>query len=115
VALEEFEKQSFEEFTIDGDFSDVLIDTNEEIDGGAANDVKAWDKDGNEATSIVLDVGTLSVVDSTESGKTNAALRVLVKAGEQAKSKYKITFYGITNTTPAHKWEIDLKMKIKET
>ena len=77
-------------------------------------DVKAWDKEGVEVTSTVLDTGSLAVVDSPTDGTTQAALSVLVRAGEQDKSPYKITFYAVTTASPIHKWEIDLKRKIKE-
>ena len=112
MALEDTQKQPWEQYTIDGDFSDVLGTSEELADSGHL--VAAWDNEGEVATSIVLDQSTLTVVNSDDTDKVNAALRVLVKGGDPDKSPYTVTFYGFTNTTPQHQWEIDLKVKVKE-
>lgn len=111
MVLENTEKQGYEEYTIWGDFREVLASEEELATSG--HSVSAVDSEGTDATAEVLDIGTLTVVNSPTDGTTNSALAVLVKGGID-REKYKITFKGVTNSTPAHKWEIDLYLKIKE-
>lgn len=98
--MEQFEKQSYEEFTITADFSKNM-ETGETI---ADQSVLAFDKDGADASSIVTDQGTVAA-----SGQT---VKVLIQAGEQALAPYKITFR--CTTSSGHKWELDVKMKVRE-
>lgn len=97
-----FTKQSYEEFTITADFVNVL-DTGETI---ASQTVEAEDKDGTDVAATVTDQATISVSGSQVS--------VLVKAGAEAASPYKITFKIVTDSSPAHKWEEDITMTIRE-
>jgi hypothetical protein len=109
MALESFEKQNYEEFFIGGDYVDVL-ESGEAL-SLAPSTVIAEDKDGNDVTSTVLEAST-KALDDSEDGGTNNVLKIRCRAGVEASSPYKITFKG--ETTLANKWEIDVKMKIKE-
>jgi hypothetical protein len=97
-----FTKQSYEEFTITADFVNVL-DTGEGI---ASQTVEAVDTDGTDVAATVTDQGTISASGSQVS--------ILVKAGSEAASPYKITFKIVTDSSPAHKWEEDVTMTIRE-
>lgn len=98
--MEQFEKQPYEEFTITADFSKNM-ETGETI---TEQFVIAFDKDGLDASSIVTDQGTVIA-----SGQT---VKTLVQAGDQALSPYKLTFR--CTTSNGHKWELDVKMKVRE-
>lgn len=105
MAIEKFTKQSYEEFTIAADFSNnmedgVIINT---------QSVTAVDAAGTDVSDVVLDQTT---VDNDGAQKVT----VLVRAGEETAgiSPYKITFYCVTNTSPVHKWELDVRMIVKE-
>ena len=109
--MEDFEKQSYEAFTQGGDFVDVIdSDAGEKLDLAKCS-VKAWDRNGQDVTNTVLDIGTMALGDSAEGGTDNV-LNVRVRSGSQALSPYIITYYGETNL--GEKWEIDVKMKIRE-
>ncbi len=105
MALDSFEKQSFEEFVISASFENDL-DDGEEIDL-VASSVSAVNSAGEDASSDVLNVSTLSL-DGTDK------LKVQVKGGDEENTPYKITFKAITNATVPNKWELDILMKIKE-
>jgi len=98
-----FTKQSYEEFVITGDFSNVLS-TGEKITGTPT--VSAIDNSGADVKTTVTDQTTITSNDSQVS--------VLVRAGSVASSPYKITFNVVTDSTPAHKWELDVSMEIDE-
>lgn len=102
MSANRFEKQSYEEFTIAGDFVNNLS-TGEGI---ASQTVAAEDKDGEDVSDTVLDQ------DSIASSGTQVS--VLVQGGAEASSPYKITMKCVTDSTPAHKWEMEIIMSIKE-
>ena len=103
MAIEKFTKQHYEEFTIAADFSNNMGDTEVII----VQIVSAVDFEGTDATDLVLNTGTI---------QNNGAQKVtvLVRDGLESNSPYKITFYCETNTFPVHKWELDVRMVIKE-
>lgn len=114
MALEFFTKQNYEEFFIAGDFVDVITTTGETLTLGSCT-VEAIDKAGNDVADVVLEQATKKLDDSPDSatGFTDNMLAIRCRAGEQAKSPYKITFKGVTSEL--NKWEVDINMKIKET
>ncbi len=109
MALESFSKQNYEEFYIGGDYVDVL-ESGEELSLSPCT-IVAEDAAGVDKSSTVLDTAT-KALDDSESGGTNNVLKVRCKAGSEGDSPYKITFKG--ETTLGNKWEIDVKMKLKE-
>lgn len=106
MAVESFTKQPYEEWVIAGSIEDV-VDTGETITLGSC-DVKAWQWDDltQEETTNVIEIATLSKDDTLH------YLKVRVKGGTTAIATYKITFYIVTSLS--NKYEIDVKMKIKE-
>lgn len=105
MAIEKFSKQSYEEFTIAADFSNNM-ETGEVI---ASQVVVAIDSAGTDVSTIVLDQATVA-------NNGEHQVQVLVRAGEETAgvSPYKITFKCVTDTVPEHKWELDVKMVVKE-
>lgn len=101
-AMESFGKQPYEAFVIAGDYKDVLESTESLILGSSA--VSAMDKDGVDASADVL-------VDATKT-VDGPLLKMRCKAGTMAKQPYKITFRTVTDQN--NKWEIDVRMRIKE-
>ena len=110
------EKQSYEEFRIDADFGNNMVEGEVLVLGDSSSccEVKIWDKDGTETTSEMLDESTIAIITGSESGITDAGLQILVKGGAETKSKYKITFYGVTDLTPPNRWEKDCQLTIRE-
>jgi hypothetical protein len=115
MAVESFTKQSWEEWVIAGSIDDV-IDTGETI-VEATSDIKAWhwDDETTEKTTDLIEIATKAA------DNTNFWLKVRVKGGDATEvpeggsnpGVYKITFYIITSL--GNKYEIDVKMKIKES
>jgi len=107
MAVESFTKQNWEEWVIAGSIEDV-VDTGETIDL-ASSDIKAWSYSdlATEVTSDVIEIATKAKDDVLH------YLKVRVKGGTTTLTPYKITFYIVTSL--ANKYEIDVKMKIKET
>ena len=103
MALETFTKQPYEAFGISADLVNVL-ETGETIVAGSST-VTAVDKDGNPATSEVLNTGSKAVDGSK--------LVIQCQDGTEDKSPYKITFRMVTDS--GNQYEVDVKMKIKET
>ena len=102
MALNGFSKQPYEEFVIAGDFADVL-ETGETLDLSSSS-VSATDKDGNDVSLTILEQATV-VIEGSQ-------LKVRCMAGESDLSPYKVTFRTSTNLT--NKWEIDIKLQVKE-
>jgi len=102
IVIEEFEKQPYEEFFVAGDYSTVLDDDETLVLAQCV--VSAVDKGGTDASSAVLDLPTMDV--------DGPYLKVRCRAGDPSLSKYKITFRCVTSE--GNKWEIDVKMKVKE-
>lgn len=110
-------KQSYEEFRIHADFGLNMEDGVEALAVGSCT-ITCVDKDSTDVTATLLDDSTKVVIDGDAppdgSGVVNAALQVLIKGGSEAASPYKYTFKGVTDLTPANKWEKDITLKIKE-
>ena len=104
MALESFTKQNYEEFVIAGNFNENM-EVGELI---TSQTMSARDKDNNDVTSTVID-GTTVVNDG------DGRVQGLIKAGDEALAPYVVTFKCVTDSIPVHKWEIDVKMKVKET
>jgi hypothetical protein len=102
MALDSFEKQSVEEFTISAGFTSVALTGEIAVLSGSS--VTAVDKNGASASSDVLYGANISVSGTT--------LRVKVKAGTEALSPYKITF--VIKTSEGNIYEKDILMYIKE-
>jgi hypothetical protein len=99
--MDRLEKQSYEEFTISTDFSRNMSD----IESLSSYSVTATDNSGGDASTIVLNQATISSEGASK-------VKILVRAGTEALSPYKLTFKCITNL--GHRWEYDLQLKIKE-
>jgi len=113
MALDNFTKQSWEEFRIDVDFG-LNMGAGELLELSSCNFV-GTNASGATCTSLIADMTTLTLINGTSTGMTNTSLQILVRAGDETNSPYKLTFYGVTDLTPPHKWEKDIAMKIKET
>jgi len=109
ASIESFTKQNYEQFFIAGDLVNVLED-DEGIDLDNTT-ITAIDSEGEDATSDVLQAGTKALDDSPDGG-TNNMVKIRVQAGIEALSSYKITFR--IPTDQDNKWEIDVRLKIKE-
>lgn len=110
-------KQGSESYLLGADFSQVL-ESGEYILIGTST-VTATDKDGNDATSDVLDNDDMAVAtadaDDLDSGVTpitNGMLVTRIKNGTEALSKYMITY--LAKTSNGNTYEKDVKMRIKE-
>jgi len=110
ASIGSFTKQNYEQFFIAADLVDVL-ETGESIDLTNV-DVSAIDGNLDDATAVVLQAATIALDDSPDGGTDNM-VKIRVQAGVEADSPYKITFKMPTNLN--NKWELDLKMKLKET
>ena len=110
------EKQSYEEFRIDADFGNNMVEGEVLVLGDSSSccEVKIWDKEGTETTDEMLDESTTVLIAGSESGITDAGLQILLKGGTEGKSKYKITFYGVTDLTPPNRWEKDASLLVRE-
>jgi len=97
--MDTFHKQIYEEFEITGDFSNVMT-TDETLE--AASDVEACDKDDADAAAEILGATDIQA----------QSIKVIVKSGTEIKSPYKITFKAVTSS--GNKWELDVKMALKE-
>ena len=105
MAIEKFTKQSYEEFTIAADFSNNM-ETGESI---VSESVSAIDAAGTDVSAVILEQATVQNDGAQQ-------VHVLVRAGEETAgiSPYKITFYCETDLVPEHKWELDVRMVVKE-
>jgi len=116
MGLTATEKQSYEEYFIHGDFSDVM-ESGEIIQDATwsvtAEDAGVVDDEGNyttppeDATDTVTDQGSIYADEKK--------LYVRIKGGseDEGKSPYHITFKVVTSL--GNKWEVDGQIKIKET
>lgn len=102
MSIESLTKQGFDSFVLTANFEDNMrID--DTIDLGSCT-ISATDKDGEDASSAILDQG-----DKAESG---TQLQIRVKAGTQDLSPYSVRFQCVT--TFGDQWEKDVRVKIKE-
>jgi hypothetical protein len=100
--MDTIKKQSYEEFTIAGDFVDQAEPGENAVLLGS--EVLAEDKDGT-------DVGT-TLLDQTTKAVSSTQLRIKLRAGTEDKSPYKITFKIVTSA--GNRWEIDVSCRVKE-
>jgi len=107
--VDSFSKQPYEAFVIYGDIVDVQL-AGEAIAIGNSS-VVAEDKDGNDVSTVVLDQSTIAVGDSPDGGTSNI-LQIQCRAGVGTESPYKVSFK--METDQNNKWEVDVKMKVKE-
>lgn len=107
-----FKKQGYEYYTIAANFAlNMDIAGGEDLVLGNCS-VVAVDKDDNDVTSTVTDQSTLAIgLGGTNDPK--GALKILIKAGTEAASPYKLTFK-TGDTTASEGWEQDIIMTIKE-
>lgn len=103
--MDKFTKQSWEAFVISGSCADDLSDGESVV--LISSSVSAIDNTGEDATSTVLNVAGLALEGTDK-------LLVQVKDGVESASPYYITFKAVTDATPPNKFELDIKMTIKE-
>jgi len=108
--MKKIKKQIYEEFFVYASILNVQ-DSYESIVLGSCS-VTAIDTNEDDATADVLEAGTEALSDDPNGIYINNVLSVRVKAGTEALSPYKITFYIVTDK--GNKWEIDLQLTIKE-
>jgi len=106
-------KQSSESCLIGADFSRVLEEGEYLLVDQCT--ITAIDKDGESATSTVLDnddkaVQTANAEDIGVTPKTNGMLVTRVKAGVEANSRYKITFLVVTSNGNTYEKDVYLKI-----
>ena len=99
--MERFTKQPSERFTVFTDFK-RNFSSGETV--GACS-VTVTDKDGTDVSATVTDQATLTPARGTR-------VEVLVRAGSEASSPYKITFE--CDTSKGHHWEHDIEMLVVE-
>lgn len=100
--MDSFKKQSWEEWRVAGSFSKMALTGEAAVSAGST--ITAMDKNGDDATSDIVDAG-YKVVDGTK-------LWGRVKNGAAAKSPYKMTFKIVTSL--GNKFEVDVRVKVKE-
>lgn len=115
MALPKSTKQPYEKFFIGVDFTLALEET-EDIDLGSSA-VTAVDKDGDDATSIIIESGSKQI-DTAEpedvpyTPQDDAMLSARVQGGIEDDSPYKLTYRIVT--TAGNQYEKDVKLKVKE-
>ncbi len=107
--MDEFEKQSREVFPIYG--SIINVQEADETVVLNSSTVVAMDKDGKDAGEI-LNQATKTLGDDPDASYSENMVGIKVQNGSQAKSPYYITFLMVTSA--ANKYEVDVKMKVKE-
>lgn len=110
MATESFGKQSWEEFPIWGSILNVQEDSETVVLGTST--VTVTDKDGKDAGEV-LDQTSKTLATDPDSSLTDNMLGIKVRRGTKAKSPYWITFRMVTSS--GNKWEVDTKMKVKDT
>lgn len=99
--MDRFKKQPYEEFTVSSDFA-PNFSRGETI---AGQSVSVLDAAGNDVSATITDQATVANNGASK-------VTVLVRAGSEASSPYKITFRCIT--TANHRWENDIQMSVRE-
>jgi len=107
--MDNFEKQSREVYPIYGSIINVQ-ESDETVVLGSST-VTAMDKDGKDAGEV-LNQAAKTLGDDPSGSYSDNMLGIKVRNGEQTKSPYYITFLMVTSA--ANKYEVDVKMKIKE-
>jgi hypothetical protein len=108
--MDQFEKQSREIFPIWGSILNVQETT--EVVTLAGSTVTAMDKDGKDAGEVI-DQSSIILADDPDGSYSDNMLGIKVRDGEESKSPYYITFLMATDN--GNKWEVDVKMKVKNT
>jgi hypothetical protein len=98
--MDRFEKQPYEQFTIGSDFIRNLAVAEEIVD----QSVSVYDKDGLDVSEVCSDQTTLQADVSK--------VTIMVRAGADAGSPYKITFRCTTSAN--HRWENDIQMTVRD-
>ena len=98
--MDRFEKQSYEEFVIETNFSTNFVKGEKIID----QSVSGYDSTGNDVSNVVINQATVD--------NNLTKVSALVRAGSQSNSPYKIVFR--CTTSRGHKWEYDVQMVVKE-
>lgn len=111
MAMEKTTKQSWEEYFVSGSILNVQKDGTETI-VLATSEIEAIDSEGNDALATVIDMTTKKLDNDPNGSYTNNLLSVRCRAGVETSSPYVITFKMIT--TEGNKWEVDMKLVIKE-
>jgi len=106
----DFKKYTYEEFGITAQFH-RNIDLDDSIVLGSSS-VTAVDSAGADATDDVLTAASLTVIDSTVTGTSNA-LSVTVKGGTVAGSAYSITFKAVTVNGSKFKKVVNMKIRVE--
>ena len=104
-------KQSWEEYPIAGSILNVQKDGNEKV-LLSSGIIEAVDNAGEDALATVIDMPTKSLDDDPDGNYTDNMLSVKCKGGTEAGSPYIVTFK--MPTTEGNKWEVDMKLVIKE-
>lgn len=99
--MDRFTKQPSERFAVSTDFKRNF--SSGETVGACA--VTATDKDGTDVTATVTDQSSLTPVRGTR-------VEVIVRAGQESASPYKLTFE--CDTSIGHHWEHDIEMLVVE-
>lgn len=104
------DKQPSEEFFIAGSILKVQTDTETIVVGTST--VTALDNEDQDVSATFLDQGTIVVGDDPKGAFSDNQLSMRVRAGEAAKSPYKVTFFMVT--TEGNKWEVDRIVEVAE-
>lgn len=106
MALDTFSKQAYEVFWISSSFAGDLGSSEAIV--LASSTVTVTDKDDADVTSAVVVTSTFSI------DTTHQIAQVQIQGGVESASPYKITFRIATDSSPANKWENDIRMRVKE-
>jgi len=109
MAIEKFDKQSWEKFPIWGSILNVQ-DSTETITLGSSS-VIAMDKNGKESHEV-MDLTTLQLGSDPDGSYTDNMLGVKVQNGTKERSPYYLTFKMVTSA--GNQWEVDVKMNVKD-
>lgn len=103
MALQNFSKEIYDEFVIEGNFQGAMGDSESIVAESSA--IIAEDKDGTDVTSIVLDTTTATV--------DGQSLKVRCRGGSVEGSPYKISFKIVTSLS--NKFEVDVVMEVLDS
>lgn len=108
----EVEKQPFEKWPLAVDFTDDLEPTGENI-VLANSTITAEDRNEDDATSDVLDnqKALATNIERTDA-RVNASLQEVIKAGDPAKSPYRVSYR--IETDAGFNFEKDIILKVEE-
>lgn len=98
--MESTEKQPWEEFTLEADFS-LNMQSDETLSNPT---VTAVDKNGTDVSTTFLDTNTVQA--------SGQSVFCLIRGGTEDVQPYIVTFRAETSVN--HKWELDVKIKVKD-